>query len=101
MLVFIGVLLAIAVGFSIPAFRLITGRGRESELMSPILLRLWGSFFLVGSALVLIESLIRRRTGAIAGSLELLISGVSMAVAAFVLAARRERATRRTHERFP
>src|SRR5438132_14045617 len=55
-LVIFGVLLTIAVGFSVIAFRLLSRRRKQSGVMSPLLLRIWGSFFGLAGAVVLIDA---------------------------------------------
>ena len=90
-LVILGVLLAIAVGFSVIAFRLISRRRRKSGLMSPLLLRIWGSFFGLASAVVLIDAIVRKKWTEIPNYWAILTTSFSMTCAAFVLAKRRER----------
>jgi hypothetical protein len=87
-LLIFSVMLVIAVGFSVLAFRLIAGKGKY--LISPTLLRIWGVFFGVGSACVLIDCVINKKWMEIKDSWETLTLSVSMAVAAFTLARRQE-----------
>ena len=89
-------LLVIAVGFSVLAFRLITRRAKY--LLSPTLLRIWGAFFAVGSVVVLINCLASKKWSAILSSWEILVSSLMMAVAAFVLARKQERQVRKQIE---
>jgi hypothetical protein len=86
----LGALLAIAVGFSIIAFRLISRSRSQRGLMSPLLLRIWGSFFGLMSAVVLVDAIVRNRSGYFLHSCEM-FTAVAMACAAFILAKRRER----------
>src|SRR5947208_4304095 len=90
-LVILGVLLAIAVGFSIIAFRLINRRRKQSGLMSPLFLRIWGAFFGLASAVVLIDAIVRKRWTDIPHYWVMFTTSFSMTCAAFVLARRRER----------
>lgn len=55
------VLLVIAVGFSVLAFRLFTSKRKHLALLSPMLLRIWGVFFAIGSLAVLITCLANKR----------------------------------------
>jgi hypothetical protein len=90
-LLIFGALLAIAVGFSVIAFRLISRSRSQRGLMSPLLLRIWGSFFGLMSGVVVVDAIVRNRWGYFLHSGEMLAAGVSMACAAFILARRRER----------
>jgi hypothetical protein len=90
-LMIFGLLLTIAIGFSVIAFRLIRRTRRQSGLMSPTFLRIWGSFFVLGGAAVLIDGIFTKRWNEVPHYWATLTSSVSMACAAFVLAKRRER----------
>jgi hypothetical protein len=90
-LVILGVLLAISVGFSILASRLIRPRRDHSALLSPLLLRMWGAFFALGSLVVLVHAIVTKSWLQGAHSWTLLGTSISMACAAFILARRRER----------
>src|SRR5689334_22819164 len=48
------ILFAVAAGFSLVAFRLISRERKRTDLMSPLFLRIWGGFFGVMSIVVLI-----------------------------------------------
>jgi membrane-associated HD superfamily phosphohydrolase len=87
-LLIFSVLLVIAVGFSVLAFRLIAGKSKY--LMSPMLLRIWGVFFASGSAAVLIDCIVNQKSSEIRDSWETLTLSISMAAAAFVLARKQE-----------
>ena len=86
-----GTLLVIAAGFSVIAFRLLSRSPRKRELMSPLILRMWGAFFGVMSVLVLADAILSKRESHILRSCETFITSVSMACAAFMLARRRGR----------
>ncbi len=90
-LMIFGVLLTIAIGFSVIAFRLIWCTRRQSGLMSPMFLRVWGSFFVLGGAVVLIDGIVTKRWSEVPHYWAVLTSSVTMACAAFVLAKRRDR----------
>ncbi len=90
-LVMFGVLLAIAVGFSVIAFRLISRRRTPSELMSPLLLRVWGAFFGLGGAVVFVDAIMKKSWTDVPHYWAILTASFSMTCAAFVLARRRER----------
>ena len=90
-LMIFGMLLTIAIGLSVIAFRLIRRTRRQAGLMSPMFLRVWGSFFVLGGAVVLIDGIVTKRWNEIPHYWAVLASSVSMACAAFVLAKRRER----------
>jgi hypothetical protein len=92
-LLIFSVLLVIAVGFSVLAFRLIAGKSKY--LMSPMLLRIWGVFFAIGSAVVLIDCIVNQKWSEIQDSWEGLTLSISMAVAAFVLARKQEQKFRK------
>jgi len=85
------VLLVIAAGFSVLAFRLITPKYKHLTLMSPMLLRIWGVFFAIGSVAVLITCIVNKRWTEVWYSCEILVGSVSMALAAFALARKHER----------
>jgi uncharacterized protein YacL len=84
------VLLVIVAGFSVLAFRLITPKSKHPMLISPMLLRIWGAFFAVGSVAVLITCIVNQRWTEIWNTCELLVGSVSMALAAFALARKHE-----------
>ena len=90
-IIIFSILFVIAVGFSMLAFRLITPKRKHLMLMSPMLLRIWGAFFAVGSVAVLITSMVNKRWAEVWNSWELLAGSVSMAFAAFALARKHER----------
>jgi len=90
-LVILGVLLAVSVGFSVLAFRLISRRRNQSGLLSPLFLRMWGVFFGLLSAVVLIHALVTKRWIEILHCWTVPATSVSMTCAAFMLARRRER----------
>jgi len=83
------VLLAIAVGFSVLASRLILRTSKN--LMSPMLLRIWGAFFAVGSVGVLIDTVVNKRWTEILHTWEILVTSISMSIAAFTFARRLEK----------
>jgi hypothetical protein len=89
-LVFLGVLAAVSVGFSVLAIRLIHPGGGQSTLMSPFLLRAWGSLFILGSAVGLILAVAKGQATQILRCGEALAMSLTMACAAFVLAGKRE-----------
>ena len=89
-IVILGVLLAISLGFSILASRLIKRRRDESGLLSPMLLRIWGAFFALGSAVVLIHAIVTKSWVETVHCWTLLGTSISMVCAAFILARRRE-----------
>jgi glucan phosphoethanolaminetransferase (alkaline phosphatase superfamily) len=90
-LVFFLGLLAIAVGFSLIAFRLIIRKRRHAGLMSPMFLRIWGVLFVTTSIVVLIDVIAKKRWMEASHYLPILSATLPMASAAFVLARRRER----------
>lgn len=90
-IIIFSVLLVIAVGFSVLAFRLITPKYKHLTLMSPMLLRIWGVFFAIGSVAVLITCIVNKRWTEVWYSCEILVGSVSMALAAFALARKHER----------
>jgi hypothetical protein len=90
-LMIFGALLTIAIGFSVIAFRLIRRTRRQSGLMSPAFLRVWGSFFVLGGAAVLIDGIVKKRWIEVPHYWAVLTTSVSMSCAAFVLARRLER----------
>jgi len=85
------VLFAIAAGFSVIAFRLLIRKRRHAGLMSPMLLRIWGAFFGIMSIFVLMDVIIKKRWIEASHYLIALTGSISMAIAAFMLARRRER----------
>src|SRR5437870_7435009 len=85
------VLFAIAAGFSVIAFRLLIRKRRHAGLMSPMLLRIWGAFFGIMSIFVLMDVIIKKRWIEASHYLIALTGSISMAIAAFMLASRRER----------
>jgi hypothetical protein len=97
MFVFLGALVAISVGFSVFAVRLLRSRGGQSGLMSPVLLRAWGCFFVLGSAAALFLALAEGQTTQVQRCAEMLLLSLTMACAAFVLAAKREQRDENRH----
>ncbi len=95
---FIGIciLVVIAIGFSVLAFRLITPKYKHQTLMSPTLLRIWGSFFAIGSLAVSITCIANKKWTDIWYACEILVGGVSMAIAAFALARKNKRKYEKT-----
>ena len=91
-LAILGVVLAVAVGFGVIAFRLIRHRRTGAGLMSPISLRIGGSFFALASVLVLIDAIVTKRWLHVLHLWTVTTGAASMALAAFALARRRERA---------
>ena len=87
----LGLLLSIAAGFSVIAFRLIRRSHTQSGLLSPISLRVWGSFFAVGSAFVLVDAIVTKKWLAVPHYWVAACASGSMALAAFALARRRAR----------
>jgi hypothetical protein len=81
--------LIIAFGFSVFAFRLIARKNRTQGLISPPFLRIWGTFFGIGSFVVLIDFIANKRWIEAWHSWTVFPVSVSMAVAAFVLARNR------------
>jgi hypothetical protein len=79
-------LLAIAVGFSVFAFRLLQKKGPKRRLMSALVLKVWGTFFAIGSTIGLIDCVANHRWQQLPQIWEYLASSISMAVAAFALA---------------
>ena len=94
-LIIFSVLLAIAVGFSLFAFRLIIGKRKYPGLMSPMVLRIWGAFFGLMSIAVLIDAIVKKRWAEAHYYWGILTTGISMGFAAFVLARRLERSKAR------
>jgi hypothetical protein len=90
-IIIFSVLLVIAIGFSVLAFRLITPKRKHLPLLSPMLLRIWGVFFAIGSLAVLVICLANKKWNEIWNSWEILVGSVSMAIAAFALAKKTER----------
>ena len=90
-IIIFSVLLVIAVGFSVLAFRLIIPKRKHLPLLSPMLLRIWGVFFAIGSLAVLVICLVNKKWNEIWNSWEILVGSVSMAIAAFALAKKTER----------
>ena len=84
------VLLAIVAGFSVIAFRLLIRKRGHAGLMSPMLLRIWGAFFGITSILVLMDVIMKKRWIEASHYLITLTGSISMAIAAFMLARRRE-----------
>jgi hypothetical protein len=82
------VLLLIAIGFSVFAFRLLLKAKAKRRLMSPFVLRVWGAFFAVGSVVVFVDCVANRRWNQLPHLWEILTGSVAMAVAAFALAKR-------------
>lgn len=91
-IVILGSLLTVAIGFSVIAFRLISRRRSQQGLMSPLFLRMWGSFFGLMTAVVLVVAIMARRWIQVVHCCELLVGIVPMTCAAFILASRREAA---------
>jgi hypothetical protein len=87
-----------ACGFGLLAFRLIFHRRAHTGLMSPLALRLWGSFFALGAVVVLIHAIFTGQWPAIAHFWTLTTGACSMAVAAFVLARNRQRSKVTSHQ---
>jgi hypothetical protein len=83
---FLAILLAIAVVFSVFAFRLLQRKMPKQRLMSPLVLRAWGTFFAMGSAVELIDGVADHRWQQLPHLWEMLAASISMAVAAFALA---------------
>jgi hypothetical protein len=88
LLLFAG-LFVVAAGLSVLATRLIMGK--RKQLMSPMLLKIWGTFFAVGSAGVLIDSIVNKRWAEFLYSWEILVTSISMSIAAFTFARRLEK----------
>ena len=84
------VLVIIAVGFSVVAFRLITGKHRHRGLMSPMVLMIWGAFFAVMSVVILIDVIANRKWLEAPRHWEILSVSISMSSAAFALARKRQ-----------
>jgi len=82
-------LFIIAFGLSVFASRLIVRR--RKQLMSPMLLRIWGVFFAIGSIGVLTDAIVNKRWTEVRNCWEILAGSVSMALAAFTLARRLEK----------
>lgn len=80
------ILLLIAVGFSVFASRLFLKTKSKRRLMSPLVLRAWGSFFALGSVVMLVDCVVNQRWNQLPHLWEILTGSVSMAVAAFALA---------------
>lgn len=85
-LVFMAILLFLSVALSLFAFRLLQKKNSTRRLMSPIMLRFWGSIFGLCSIAVFIDCVINNRWGEALYLWHVLTGSVSMAVAAFVLA---------------
>jgi hypothetical protein len=90
-LAILGLLLSIAAGFSVIAFRLIWRSRTRSGLLSPISLRVWGSFFAIGSAVVLAGAIATKKWLAVPHYWAAACASGYMAWAAFALARRRAR----------
>jgi hypothetical protein len=80
------ILLVIAVGFSVFAFRLLQRKKSNRRLMSPLVLRVWGTFFALGGVLVLADCIVNHRWEQLAYDWEILAGSIAMAIAAFALA---------------
>ena len=86
-LTFLGVLLIIALGFSILATRLLQGKkSGQQRLMSPLVLRIWGVFFSLGGVVVFIDCAIHHRWKELPHLWKIMATSISMGIAAFVLA---------------
>ena len=83
---FFAILLVIAVVFSVFAFRLLQRKKPRQRLMSPLVLKVWGTFFALGSAIVMIDCIANHRWQQLSQIWEMLAGSISMAVAAFTLA---------------
>ena len=94
-----GVLLGIAGGFAIMAFRLVGRRRTRAGLLSPLALRVWGSLFAVGTALALVEAIVTKSWLAVPHFWVAATGAGSMALAAFALARGRERSASETWPR--
>jgi hypothetical protein len=68
------------------AFRLIIPKRKHLPLLSPMLLRIWGVFFAIGSLAVLVICLVNKKWNEIWNSWEILVGSVSVTIAAFALA---------------
>ncbi len=90
-LAILSVLLFIAGGFGLVARRLISRRRAHEGLLSPLALRLWGSFFAVGAVAVLMDAILTGRWLTLPHFWVLTTGACSMAVAAFALARTRQR----------
>ena len=100
-LAILSVLLIIAGGFGLVGVRLISGRRAHTELLSPLALRLWGSFFAVGTVAVLIHAILTGHWLTLPHFWTLTTGACSMAVAAFVLARARQRSQRTSQQVTP
>ena len=85
------VLLVIAGGFGLVGLRLISGRRAQRGLLSPLALRVWGSFFAMGTVAVLIHAILTGQWLTLPHFWALTTGACSMAVAAFALARTRQR----------
>jgi hypothetical protein len=90
------VLVSVAIGFSLFASRLIAPKGKQPGLMSPMVLRLWALFFGLMGVVILVDGLVAGRWNTIPSRLEIMLASCSMSIAAFVLARKQARATRRS-----
>jgi amino acid transporter len=82
----------IAAGFLVLAMRLLAKR-RRLTLISPMLLRIFGVFFAVVSAAVVVECLASKRWMEAPSSIAVFVTAAGMSVAAFTLARRQKRAS--------
>jgi uncharacterized membrane protein len=80
------IVLTIAVVFSMFAFRLLQKKKPKQRLMSPLVLKVWGTFFAIGGAIGLIDGIANHRWQQLPQLGEMLAGSNSMAVAAFALA---------------
>lgn len=82
----LAIILAIAVVFSVFAVRLLQRKKPKQRLMSPLVLKVWGTFFALGSAIGLIDCIANHRWQQLPQLWEMLAGSISMAVGAFTLA---------------
>ena len=82
----LAILLVMAIVFSVFASRLLRVKNQKKRLMSPFALRAWGTFFSLGSVVLLLDCVIHRRWSQIPHLWEILTGSISMAIAAFALA---------------
>ena len=85
-LVIFSILVVIAVGFSSLSLRLLSTKQQGSTLLSPVVLQIWGVFFIAGSLVVFIAYLAKGDWSAAGRQWELLLVSIAMAIAAFALA---------------
>ena len=80
------ILLIVAIVFSVLASRLLRPKNKRQRIMSPLALRIWGAFFALTAAAMLLDCVIHRQWSHIPHLWEILTTSISMAIASFALA---------------